>query len=519
MSVRKLYTYIGIVLTVWMSSVNKIVRGQPTQPSIYNSLFTPHIFSLDSGWYTTDQVFKLPFKAPSSQDELTLTYNWESECMLPDTFYLYLTGVAWQAELTLNGRFLSVNDLPLHPWVIPISRDWITESSNEIKLFLRKGPPKLNMPRPFLGITGNIWVLDREQLTYWQASPIQRIPRSDSVVVWAPYLGIEQDQVHDSVFFHHIYHLLQTGHKNVYFPYPPDRQFLTLSAKAGLVAVDSLTKETHVGMLNPYPYESIFFTIHNKFWLDNTGKRTAYYDTFFSNDTPFHIALTFQPWMGFILLALFPLMAMMLVKLINSNFFFSLHKLYIKPDVYIDTLNEVTGGNIGFILVLVIIKIFIHATLLSLGIYYIAWTNNWDFLNIFSAHSLLYDIYYPSIDMSRIFIRSLGIVIGWQLVKYIIHNLAGGLFNIRNLAIGGFNLDIAAIFPYLMIVNIPLIGSFFMASHTYSWGIIALVIALIIYFRQLYIMYLGLERLFNFSLGVKILYICAFKVVPYIIWF
>ena len=81
------------------------------------------------------------------------------------------------------------------------------------------------------------------------------------------------------------------------------------------------------------------------------------------------------------------------------------------------------------------------------------------------------------------------------------------------------NLNVVGAFPLIWVMGLP--GAFLLFSdhigQRSSWAGILIGILLVIYLiRQLYISYLGLEKLFAFSSGIKILYICGFNILPYL---
>jgi len=508
-----------IVFYLLMSAGYYMLWGQSTVTSSDSGLQTYALFELNTAWRTAnEELLEIPFTKPVSEAPLTISYQWKWNCQLPDTVYLYIEGVAWEADLTLNDQFLSISSSPITPWVIPIAREWLGNSPANFKLTLRAGKPYPNFPQPFLGITQGVFIMDLAQLAHTRRKPLPQTHHTDSVICWAPYFD-GSIVYNDSIAFQHLWHILRQPTHTIYFPFPPSRRQLELCTHYDLMIADQINQDTYVAMLNDYPVDERSLTLHKRFWLDENQRRLEDYGEYFPANFPLIYRKRVKPWLGMGLIIFFPLLALLLIKLTNNNFFYSLHRLFLKPDVYIDTINDITTGNPGFIILLILIKIFTYTFLITIGIYYVDWANLWEDINIFSDQSLLFRFFYGLNRTGKIFIRALLIVSIWQVFKYSLLNLTGSIFHIRNFSLLGFNLDMVGILPYMMVLKIPLIVALFLQEGYIAWGILFFTGLLFFFLRHIYVLYLGLERIFNFSLGIKILYICAFKLLPYIIWF
>ncbi len=509
-----------LFLTVCPSVHGQTFYDYPSSDTYPYSLYhLPVLFDLSEGWTTSlGESLDIPFAFETTSQSVKIMKEWNWECELPDTMYLCIEGIGWKASLRLGEQFVGINEFPLSTWVIPIAHEWLGEAPVNITLELYRGDSPANYPMPFLGITQGIYVMEKSQLMYAQQKYMDSVPKADSVICWAPIYGTTYT-FNDSTALKHLWHILQQPIRDIYFPFPPSRKLKLLCAQYGLREVDSIYSNTYVAMLNAYPAEMIALETHTKFWLDEDHRKLIHYGEFFQNKENYNYGLTFQPWIGVVLIIFFPFLTLFLIKIANANFFYSIQRLFLKPDVYIDTMYDITTGNPGFIVLLILIKIFTYTILITLGIFYIDWANLWSEVNLWKYESLLYKVFYGAQSFGNIFVRSLLITSIWQICKYSILALIGNIFNIRNFSLGGFNLDMVSIFPYMMLLKVPLLAALFIQQMYVFLGVIFLIGLVFFFIRHLYIHYMGLERLFNFSLGVKILYICAFKVLPYIIWF
>ncbi len=508
----------ALVIYLLMSAGYCMLWSQSASTLSEGGLKAHALFELNTAWHTAaGELLNLPFIRPVSEAPLAVTYQWTWDCQLPDTVYVYIEGLAWEADLTLNDQFLSISSSPLTPWVIPIAREWLGNSPANFTLTLRAGNAYPNFPRPFLGITHGVYIMDSAQLAHTQRKLLPHNSLADSVICWAPYFD-GSIVYHDSIAFQHLWHILKQPINTIYFPFPPSRRQLRLCAHYDLRIADQINQDTYVAMLNDYPLDERALTLHKRFWLDTHQRRLKDYEEYFPASLPMTYSKTVKPWLGMGVIIFFPLLALLLIKLTNNNFFYSLHRLFLKPDIFIDTINDITSGNPGFIILLILIKIFTYTFLITVGIYYVDWANLWEEMNVLSEQSLLFRIFYGINRTGKIFVRALLIVSTWQVFKYSLLNLTGTIFNIRNFSLLGFNLDMVGILPYMMALKIPLIVVLFLQEGYILLGILFITGLLFFFLRQIYVLYLGLERVFNFSLGVKILYICAFKLLPYIIW-
>ncbi|MEM9718021.1 MAG: DUF4271 domain-containing protein [Bacteroidota bacterium] len=477
------------------------------------------LFSLDT--FDSEQTKsrqRVPFIVSDQKRWDNFSFEWVVDCDLPDTVFFYVKGLAWNADLYLNGQFISSMDNPLDAWVVPLSILWIQEGKNTLTLTCRYSTYFPNYPKPFLGLLQPIQIYEHPP-DEDQPKSSRYIASNDSVWVWAPYFGEAGFTFEKETAQKELFHMKRTALRHIYFPFPPPAEQVSLALAWGFLPVDSLKEGTYVAMLNTYPYEPVGFSFPLSFWLDEGGRRTSHYGQFLSWVPKDYPTLPLNPGVGTVFILLFPFLALLGVKFINPNFYYSLERIFSKPDKYIDTLNDSSSGSGGFAFVVILINQLAFSILLFLFVYYIYRSHSWETMTLLRERSLLTRFFYPIENVHTIFWRSFLIVAGSFLFKYLFLGILGSIFSIRNLVSGTINLDIIGNFPYLQGLSIPLLLLLlYPEDQRILWGLF-LFLGAIIFFRKMYTYFYGLERLFNFSSGVKILYICAFNILPYIIWF
>ena len=511
-----LYGYIGLLLLGFSAS---LLAQEPVETATP----IPPVFSISKLVDQSDKhAVEIPFFHPTSGETEEFRFTWNPNCELQDSLYFLLRGVAWVADLYLNGKFISSHNQPLSNWWIALPPDWILPAENTFTLRLYGEGYFPNYPQRFNGLLYPIEMYEQPPSHLFEPVDFtaHKTKDWDSVWVWVPYFGKNNGPIYDSTIAQqNLSHILQSRVKCVHFPFSPPIELIELLEEAGLRYVDTLRPPLRLAMLNTFPYEEISFTLPRSFWLDKEGKRTALYGQFIPWEKAVVHEDPLEPGLGTLSILLFPLFALLVVKFANPSFYYSILRIFTQPDKYIDSLQEASPGNSGFSFIVLFINLISVSVLVFLFVYLIHRSEAWEYIQFFREDNLLTQVFYPTQYASSLFIRSLVVVSLGFLLKYLLLGLLGSVFSIRNMASGSINLDIITNFPYLQFLSIPLILVLISPGSQYMYGGLFIFLGIIFFLRKLYTYFYGLERLFDFSLGVKILYICAFNILPYIIWF
>ncbi len=473
-----------------------------------------------------DKVFRLPDQAPLSipfdydsfENVEQLSFSWKLDRAFQDSLYLHFLGISWVADLYLNDKYLASFQKPFESRYIALAPGWLKVGENFFVLHIRQKGYFQNFPEAFTGILHPIRVFGKKpQEIRPTRNPIGS--HLDSLWVWAPYFRDHGYRYTDSIACRDLFHILNSSVRTVYFPFPPPPRLLELVKKWELERVDTLPNSAYLAMLNPFPYEKMSFSLPQKFWLDAEGNRNPNYGQFiewhFQQIQPDPLS----PGLGIVAILMFSVLALIIVKFANPSFYFAIQRMFSQPIKYIDSLQEASSGNSGFYLMVMIINIISYSILVFLAVYYIQRSQTWDSMSFFRENSLLKQVFYPVRLIPALFVRSF-IVVGIAfLLKYFFLRLIGGIFSIRNLSSGMLNLDVICNFPYIQVLTIPIMLILINPAMRDFYGGLFILLGLIYFIRKIYTYFYSLERLFDFSLGVKILYICAFNILPYIIWF
>ena len=476
---------------------------------------------LDQDWQHDGLRFlDLPFELHGIETgEFLYMFDW-TENPSQDSLYIYLGGVAGEAEIELNGRFLGIQPQSLKEWVIGIHGNWLKPTGNELTLQLHVGEIDPLHARPFLGIVRPVEILTKEQLLERRQRSISSVGSADTVGIVAPYFRTTGFGFDTFEALRNLYPLKQQKITHLYFPFPAGERFRSLCVQTGFVLVDSLTPETYVCPINAYPYEPVGFPFSPRFWIDEKGNATEYYGNAYPWKSLWVKPKRDSDHVLLAVLVIFPLLVAFFIKLLNPGFFSLLLSLLFTPKRYVDTPNETLYTNKGLLWSLVWVRTLSLAIFMTLILYYVQVENQWKLLNIFRDWSLLSNIFYPGKNLEELLLVSVGILIVWVLFKYGTISFIGGVFRIKAMASRVASLDVLGTYPIILVLPIPISLILFMDQ---LWGgamlILLLTIVGIYLVRHIYVLYIGLDRFFGFSSAMKILYICTFIIVPYMVWF
>lgn len=484
----------------------------------FSTLQSPSILELGKNWETLDRKdFRVPFY-DEQIDKLSIQSSFVLDCTPPDSIFLYLEGVSWQVEVELNSRYLGSFLRPFASIAIPIHKSWLNETENLLSIDFSKGQQLSFHPSPFIAMLKVPRLVDKEQLAYLKQEVLHTETIADTVALIAPYYQGHTYYFELNSAYRMLRHLQIHNIHHVYFLYAPSRELMALCAQLGLKQVEKITSETYTFFLNDYPYDAWQMINPPHFWLDKFGGRTENYEVYrhFNqskiNKTPLRTLL--------IWLILLPIVGLLLIKLLNPSFFYSLPSIFTTPKLFIDNFSDASYANLTLIFILQLIKVLSLAATISMIIYYIQQAHQWYILTIFRAHNLLETIFHDTDSLFRIFSKAVFLLSGWLIIRYFLNIMLGNIYKIKGLALGALNLDIVGSYPLILLLSTPIALLIFSNTQWNPFFVTILVILTSIYvLRKLYVFYIGLDRLFSFSLGVKILYICALNIIPYMILF
>lgn len=479
---------------------------------------TEYLQQLNDNWEIDGRPESVPFEF-YKREEASFTSYFCSPDSVGDSVYLYFEGLAWNGELILNDRYLGVYQRPFEPWKIPVHISWLNPDSNKIKLNLFYGTSPEWYPEQFIGVFRPVYLLNKAQVARIEKPLMKKVATADTIGIVAPYYG-NKGYVFDGFYAaRNLYLLKKHQIRHIYFPFEPGRKLQALCAEAGFTRVDSLNRESRICIVNAYKYEPSVFPWIFSSWLDLSGQRTSDFGEMFMTKGIFTRRSEVDNRLWFGLLVFLPLLQLFFLKIASPGFFYSLFRLTIKPQLYIDSGTEGSGAQQGLLLVLHIIRLLSMSLFLTLGIYLVDIYHQWDLLNVIRDHGFMFSFFYGSKGLGWIFARSIIAVMGWFALKHAMILFIGRIFRIKGMVDGLLNLEIVSTYPLILVLPVPV--AFLLVADPVEFKIILgmlILIALSYYLRRLYVLYVGLDRLFGFSSGMKILYICTFNIFAYLIW-
>ncbi|MEL6852838.1 MAG: DUF4271 domain-containing protein [Bacteroidota bacterium] len=479
----------------------------------------PFVLNLEKSWQAAESGtrFPIPFQDVEAE-RIALTAHFSlTDSLIPDSLYLYFEGVSWRAELELNDVFLGVHQNPFQDWVVPIARNWFRPGTNTLSLILQRGAALKNYPEPFLGIFRPNYLFTEAQLEAYRKEVLPQAREASKVALIAPYYR-SAGYIFDSFeAARNLLPLRQKGITHLSFIFPPGREMREMCARLGFQEVRELTQAESVAPINAYPFDKFNFGVPGRFWLDMEAYRTANFGDF----TPLkkNKRAAAHPYWSYllVLLAWFPLLSMYAVKSLSPGFFMALPSILVNPKLFIDSPSESAFSQRGLVYLLLVVKALSLSVCLALGVWYLQSQNQWSLLATGETEGLL-QIWFGGItSLSSLLIQTTLLFLTWVFLKLILFEILGRFFRIKNFAMGLFSLELVASYPLVLGVSIPLALLYFQPEIWGGWVIWGWLAYYLLYLlRKIYVMYIGLERVFSFSTALNFLYICTFNILPYL---
>jgi hypothetical protein len=343
----------------------------------------------------------------------------------------------------------------------------------------------------------------------------------DTVALIAPYF--RRQGYHFDAFeaMRSLLPVLESGQRLIHFAFPPGRQFEAFCAEFGLVRVDSLAPQTVVLPVTSYPADPRVQAGTPPFWLDEAGRRTLQYGQVYLAGEPPPAPPVRYPDGALLMMALLPLMSLFTLKVLAPGFFYAQQGMLLQPQLYLESSGEAsTGGSQNLVYVLVGLKWLGLSSFLALLFEEVDRQNHWSWLNVFSEQSLANSFMPQQETLLSKWIWLFALLGAGLVLRQLLLWLLGQIFKLKGLAQEMLVLDVMSTYPLVLWLPLPAALMLFAGPGRDSWvGIGLLLLFVAFYTRQLFLWYLGLGRLFFFSPAVKILYICTFNILPYIVWF
>jgi hypothetical protein len=510
---------LAVLLLVWGK-----MGAQPAEPEFYRSEITrglAPILDLRGKWLDVDDgSITVPFcDQKSDRRDLGKLFDVPDYTGLPSKVFLYIEGLSWTAEVKLNGALLAVTEDPFSEYLLPLQKEWLNPVGNKLEVILRRsGPSKPLYPNRFLGIYRQIFILGPDSLERAPRIPQKTVSASRAVVIapWTIENGIVYDTLAVGKALQGMFAYPEPD--PVYFPFRPSAQTMDLAARLGVKVLLDIGGADSVAFYNKYPVSPEAGAFFGRFWRDEKNRPTEVYGTYFSQESLERRDLALPDKIALLTLLLGPVLMMLLLKLITPRLYASLPEYLTKTKIYLELIAGAKFLKDQQRWAMNLMRMVFTAIFVSLYLYYVSLSGDWTRLNILSSESFLYHYFEGTMpSLYQIFMQVLGVVAGLNLLKYFMLNLTGSIFRVFGFSSTLQNLDIFASFPLNFLPILPGAVIFFLAAETgtvlmHVWH----ALILIYFLRRLILVFNGLTKLFQFSTGIKILYICSLELAPWI---
>lgn len=469
----------------------------------------------------SEASYEVPFQLPMQDTaRLRLTLARPEGVSEADTLYIYVPGVAWEAELLLNQYYLGVNPRPFAPWVVPVAVRWLRPEGNQLALRLQSGPARRHEPRPFLGVFRELWLLSAAELALRRPAPLPEADSTRPVGLLAPYYGPAYGYRFDSLAaLRRLLPLRREGIRQVACWYEPGPNLRALCRTLGLRLVQLPPPGTSVALINAYPYDPGRFDQPPQFWLDEQGRRTVGYGRIqpWQQASPLQIPAADR--VGLALLLLWPLFGAFLIKLSSPGFFAAQGAMLRQPTPYIENTFYSNVSSTGALLLLTLVRVLTLSCCVTLLAYYCARHQLWAEVSLLTKRSLFFQVFGEISQLARLWLVSVLVVALLEGIRHLLMWLVGQVFRLKGLLSSMVSLDLVGSYPLVLLLGIPL-GLLLLGDVAPFWlgQAVAWLTFGSYWLRKVYVTYQGLDKGASFSSEMKILYICSFNMTPLLIW-
>lgn len=439
---------------------------------------------------------------------------------MQDTVYLYFEAIAWQSEIWLNGKLLTLTTDPFAEQLLPILKSWLHPFGNQVEVRMsRSGAGFDHGPARFLGIFRQVKLLEVDTLPVFAKMPREVYQASRAAVV-APW-SLEAGFLYDTIALkRNLQGLFSYPYKDdpIRFAFPPSAQARAMVQKMGLKVLVAEGEADSLCFYNAYPTDLQAGDFSARFWRSPDGKPTEAYGHFISKQALGEKILRKPDKAALFLLLLLPVLAFLMLKLTAPRQYANIPEYLTKTRVYLELIASSKFLKDELRLGINLMRMLFTAVFVSLYIYYIDLSGDWSQLNIISPASFLFHYFEGSSpSLYWIFALVLVTIVVLNLLKYLVLNISGRIFRVYSLSGMVQNLDIFVAFPLNILPLLPGAIIFFVEGTAgtvilHVWhGLIVLYLI-----RRFVLIFGGLTKLFQFSTGLKFLYICTLEIAPWV---
>ena len=451
---------------------------------------------------------------------LAKTFDIPSFDALQDTVYLYVEAVAWSSEIFLNGYLLKVTEDPFAEHLLPIRKQLLNPKSNRLTIEMStKGAAFRWYPARFVGIFRQISLLQADSLSLSPRFPevLKSAPRAGMVAAWSSKNGYLSDSIPIQASTEGLFSFPFAT--PIVFPFRPSNQSLHWLAKKGFKTVSTASAVDSLAAYNYYPFAGELGNWNLGFWRDENMRPRADYGTFQGLNMLGKPPIKPVDRTALLIFLLVPVLSLLIIKIVAPRAYGNMAEYVTKTNIYLELVanNKFLKAEQRWLMN--IVRMILTASAVALFLYYVELSGNKHILNFFSGQSILGSVLATEdLSLYELLLKTLGIIVGLNMIKYVFLNGIGRIFRAYNMSSAVQNLDVFGSYPLNILPLVPASFIFFLDSEI-GWVIMYIWLGLFVLYscRRVYLVYAGLGRLFSISVSLKILYICTLEILPWIL--
>ena len=412
-----------------------VAQGLSVNNSFLTSDLRPLVKLSDYWRDGAGQSFNIPFDQKSEEGmALKNVFYMDSLSRLPDTIYLYMAGLAWSAELYLNDKLLVLSEDPFKEHLLPLSKGLFNFGRNELRVNLSEAGPYPDLyPERVVGILHEVMLMEWDTLHRRPEFP-ERVAGEKSTLIYAPWTTNDHFQPNPASFWQDLKEIKSAGVNSIYFPFPPHGKYLIMLKKADMKLVTGLDQASKVAFFNEYPVLKIPRGLSKVFWKDKFGNKTEYYGEFQDPKDPASLFIQEPSRPSLILLLVIPLLGVLFLKLFAWKIYNSLTEYLVKSKIYIDLIGKSKYLKAHESALMNLFRFLLISVMIALPLYYIQCTRNYEWLNVLSRRSLLYDLFaFDNLSLMQYFGLAFLFVGGINLIKYTVTYFFSLIFRVQGI--------------------------------------------------------------------------------------
>lgn len=485
-------------------------------------LYGPVHTDLTEGWATAQgkRVY-FPWRVSQQEEQVFFKSFSIEDSLLPasdgDSLFLWVEGALCEIEVVLNGQYWTVQKTRGGHLVTGIPVEVWREDRLELMLTIRTCEPLPFAPISELWLIPPIVLLTKDQLNTYQPEEPPVKEGSDSIAIVPAFFREYGWEFDGFEALRTLQPVLDLRLKTVYFPFPADRRMKKLCAYYGLRQVRELPDNGTIMWTASYPVSSGMSPIPDAWWIDESGNRTSNYGVWLSLDTLVQIPGEPSGREGIIFILLGILFLLLFLKMTLPGMF-ALQMVWLSPANWkMNVFGDLSASLPGPLWLWIISRWVLWGLVMTLMTLMLRDQGLWLLIRPENTPGIAWNWLSLQSSLPLLITRSMMLVVGIDLFRYILTFIGGVAFSIPQLTRAAVRLDMVATFPLVYLMGIPWAAAMLYPEYGSVGVWLGIVLTVIHLLRLGLSATTGLQQFFGFSIGAIFLYICTLNAIPYLL--